>query len=95
MQLRDRERLRLQAREHELLEENRNSWEDLASALRALEDERRARAADHNTTNQTLNDVLAQSALLREERATAARERDAAVQGRDVAVSECDAAIKD
>jgi len=95
MQLRDGECLRLQARERELLEENRKAREDRASALQALEDERRARAADHNMTNETLNDVLAQSALLREEREAAVRERDAAVQCRDAAVSECDAVIKD
>ncbi|XP_039784385.1 uncharacterized protein LOC120651087 [Panicum virgatum] len=93
MQLRDGERLRLQARERELLEENRKAREDPASALRALEDERWARAADHNMTNQTLNDVLAQSALLREEREAAVRERDAAVQGPGVAVQSRDLVI--
>ncbi|KAG2612079.1 hypothetical protein PVAP13_4KG244205 [Panicum virgatum] len=100
MELRDQERLTLWAQGQEFTEVRRMMEEELASAQRALEDERKVRMAELNAARQTLDDVHAQSVVvatelkqlhkergeLRSRLQTAMQERDAALQERDAAV---------
>jgi hypothetical protein len=59
MELRDQERLTLWAQGQEYTEVRRMMEEELASAQRALEDERKVRMAELNAARQTLDDVHA------------------------------------
>ena len=60
MELRDQERLTLRAQGQEFAEERQRTEEELASARRALEDERRARMAELNAACQSLSDAHTQ-----------------------------------
>ena len=57
MELRDQECLTLRAQGQEFAEERQRTEEELASARRALEDERRARMAELNAACQSLSDA--------------------------------------
>ena len=65
--LREDERMRLRAQNQALLEARQTTEEELASLRRALEDERLARAADHDEANRVLNEMLARSSSVNSE----------------------------
>ena len=66
-ELREDERLRLRAQNQALREARQTTEEELASLRRALEDERLARAADHDEANRVLNEMLARSSSVNSE----------------------------
>ena len=65
--LREDERMRLRAQNQALLEACQTTEEELASLRRALEDERLARAVDHDEANRVLNEMLARSSSVNSE----------------------------
>ncbi|KAG2565288.1 golgin-84-like isoform X2 [Panicum virgatum] len=109
MELWDEERLALWVQGQTLLEARQTMEEELASLRRSLEDERVARAADHNEAYRVLIEKLARSSSVASELEQLQKERDelrvgfeaveqareAAVQGRNSAIQEHDAAIQE
>ena len=67
MELRDEVRLALRAQGQMLLEARQTMEEELASLRRSLEDERVARAADHNEAYRVLIETLARSSFVASE----------------------------